>query len=199
MARPDGGMGGIVKIALIGGAGWFGYNYLVNSGLWGQWFGGAAASSALPAGSTGSIVSGDGSGSSSAPPASSSAPPPPPAPAPLVPVSRAALIAAAGGPGVTENVDQWVYYYSQVSGVPVTGGQVNTMLGATNQSATNRDARLTVDQFLAVLPVAGLSGFGAAPRRLVPITARAAWGARTPARALPPNYVRRGAPMNRRR
>lgn len=194
MAR-DSGLGGVLKIALVGGAGYFGYNYLVNSGLWAQWFG-----PAVPAGSV-------------TPPASSSVTPPvavtpggitPPVSAPpappittFAPVSRTALIAAAGGPGVPLNVDQWVYYYSKITGQQVTGSQVNTLLVATNQSATDRGALLTADQFLAVLPTAGLSGFGAVRRPV--LLARAAWGAKTPARALAPNYVRRGAPMIRRR
>jgi hypothetical protein len=185
-----GGLGGIVKIGLIGGAAYFGYNYLVNSGLWAEWFGGSAA---IP---PATVPINTPASSSTTPPATSTPPAATtPPPAPLAPVSRTALIAAAGGPAVTLDVDQWVYYYQQLTGTQVTGGQVNTLLGATNQTAANRGALLSVDQFLAALPTAGLSGFGAAR----PVLARASWGARTPARALPPNYVRRGAPMIRRR
>jgi hypothetical protein len=188
MARSDGGgMGGLLKIALVGGGAWFGYNYLVNSGLWAQWFGGAPASSPPP------------TPPATPTPATSMAPPPSTmpislTPAPLAPVSRDALIAAAGGPAVTLDVDQWVYYYSKITGQQVSGAQVLTLLTTTGQSASDRAKAITVDQFLAALPTAGLSGFGALPR-----LARASWGARTPARALPPNYVRRGAPMIRRR
>lgn len=196
MARDSGGIGGVVKIGLVGVAGWFGYNYLVNSGLWGQWFGGApsAGSSQLP------TPPAPAAPAPAAPAAPAPAPAAPPlAPTATTPVSRAALIAAAGGPGILLDVDQWVYYYNQQKPptLQVTGAQVNTLLNATGGSATNRAAQITVDQFLAVLPTAGLSGLGAPVRR--PILARAAWGAKTPARALPPNYVRRGAPMIRRR
>lgn len=190
MARNSGGgMGGLLKIALIGGAGYLGYNYLVNSGMWASWFGGSTT--AIPPQSLPITTPASSTTPASTTPASAGSP----APAPLAPVSRAALIAAAGGPAATLTVDQWLYYYQQITGAQVTGGQASLILGATNQTSANRGALITVDQFLAALPTAGLSGFSGA----VPRLARASWGAKTPLRALPANYVRRGTPMHRRR
>jgi len=44
--------GDLIKFAIIGVIGYVGYNYLVSSGLWAQWFGGASGGTtpALPAG-----------------------------------------------------------------------------------------------------------------------------------------------------
>jgi hypothetical protein len=207
-----GGLGGIVKIGLIGGAAYFGYNYLVNSGLWAEWFGGSAAAAIPPA----TVPINTPASSSTTPPASSSTTPPAataPPPATTVQSVGSALgqalnaaaiqylgnMIAAGtpAPGGGLTVDQWAYYYGQIRGLTLSASQVESLIQAAGLTDATRSTIISLATFLGALGSVGLSGYRGVGA--VPVLARASWGARTPARALPPNYVRRGAPMIRRR
>lgn len=51
--NPKGGSGEIITLLIVAGGAYLAYNYLVSSGMWGQWFGGGAASAnGLPTTST---------------------------------------------------------------------------------------------------------------------------------------------------
>lgn len=190
------GLGGIVKVAVVGGVAYFGYNYLVNSGLWASWFGGAApVPASVPVSTVTTPASTVSTVGTVTTPASTTTPVTPPAVQSTGSTLGQALNALAGNQSF--DIDQWAYYYGQLRGLTLSGSQVESLIQAAGLTDATRSTVISPATFLAALGSVGLSGFRG--MGAVPMLARASWGGRSPARVLPPNYVRRGAPMIRRR
>lgn len=207
--------GNIIKIGLIAGGAYLGYNYLVQSGMWAQWFGGGVSPQPAPGGSGGAIPFAPIQNTTT-PASTTTGPPAPvgtapaPVPLPVTPTIQQQLANRGAAAGGLLNVDQWVYYYQQITGKILSGEQVGGILAATGQSGSSREKRIPVGDFLAALPMAGLSGLGLDPRRrlaggrvpkVLTIPAAAAIAraqlARRGAR-LPANYLPAFTPMVRR-
>lgn len=144
MTNPKGGMGDIVKVAIMAAIAYYGYQYLVKSGMWAQWLGGAALPQ-LPAGGT-TVQSGQNV-------------------VPItVPVNTSNLqnqLAAAGAAytantGQGLNVDQWVYYYQQAKGVTLSGPQVESLIQTLGLNDASRATIISLPQFMGALGHVGL-------------------------------------------
>lgn len=154
MTNPK-GMGDIVKLAIMAAVAYYGYQYLVSSGLWAQWFGGAP----LP-----QLPAAGGGGTTAVQPGQNVVPI-------TVPVNTSTLrnqLAAAGAQytantGLPLNVDQWVYYYQQAKGVTLSGGQVDTLIQTLGLTNASRGTAITVDQFMAALGHVGLGSIISVP------------------------------------
>lgn len=204
MAHQSGGGSSIVKWVVLAGGAYVGYNYLVSSGMWAQWFG----PSSTPGGGGLTIPAANFPGSSIVPPQPT--PPQNTTPAssttPLSPAALASLqsqIQAAAGAGVTAlDPDQWAYYYAQVRGLTggISGLQMSAILAALNLTPATRAQTVSLAAFLGSLPAAGLSGLGATSRlAFLPIPAQAAVlrAIAERKRSTAGNYLRAGTPMLR--
>src|ERR1700686_1816617 len=166
----------LMKVALVGGEAWLAYEFFLNP-------------TAAPGASTGAPATPSIPSASTAPSAAASTPPPP-----VSAGTRAALIAAAAAANLSSvTADQWAYFYQQITGKPAIFGQpvyapIMSALGITKScpavgstAATCPWSVVSVDQFLAALQGAGLSGLGRRGARRVLL--------------MPRNYVRPGSLM----
>lgn len=157
--------GSIIKLAILAAVAYFGYEYLVRSGLWAQWFGGAT----LPA----------SGGTTALPPVGTTLqlPAPPQAPAISAAVQSQLQTSANGylaaNPGKQMTTDLWLYYYqilvhganpNNLATFPITGAQAATVfnaLGINYNDPTQRVTPVTLPQFIAAMSHAGVSGLSA--------------------------------------
>lgn len=143
--NPSGSMGEIIKYAVLAAVAYYGYQYLVSSGMWAQWFGGTPLPQLPAAGGT--VVQ----------PGQNVVPI-------TVPVNTSALqnqLAAAGAAftantGQSPNVDQWVYYYQQAKGVTLSGPQVESLIQTLGLNDASRATTITLAQFMGALGHVGL-------------------------------------------
>lgn len=132
-------MGGIIKVAIMAAIAYYGYQYLVSSGLWAQWFGGAAPPQPT-GGSGGAIATSSG-------------------PSAAVQQQLATMGAAyKTNTGSDPNVDSWVYYYQQAKGITLSGGQVDNLITALGLNSATRATPIPLSAFVAAMAHVGLSG-----------------------------------------
>lgn len=166
----------IIKWLAVAGGAYLVYWYLTSYGpdgsvaeghasYWSTWFGGATAGAvaagagaAAPAGTTGAGA-GAGTGAGATHPATST-------PAQPVTLKDKILSAARVTAGATMSADQWNYYRNIVAPPALTGEQFGNAFPDPRGSGSAGDpnAAMTVDQFLARISAAGLSGVGSIVR-----------------------------------
>ena len=164
----------IIKMLVVAGGAYALYWYLQSSGLWAQWFGGAAAPVQPGIAPVTTLPTNILATQTSQPVASSGTPA-------AIPGSysqaAAVMTAAAGTP--TYNFDQWSYYWQNTpafSGAPaglgssgsISGNVIAAMIAA---GVGNRAALITAPQWVALLwqqQQAGVSGLGMFARRTAP-------------------------------
>jgi hypothetical protein len=179
--------GSIIKLAIMAAIAYFGYEYLVRSGLWAQWFGGAAQPQPQPTAGGIQTMPGYNPAQAALPAPIQPSPSPiqlsqPPASAISAAVQAQlqasanqylANMQAAGTPKSGLDVDNWLYYYqvlvhganpNNLSTFPITGAQAATVfnaLGINYNDPTARVTPVTLPQFAAAMSRAGVSGVGA--------------------------------------
>jgi hypothetical protein len=154
----------ILTLAIIGVVGYVGYQYLISSGLWAQWFGGSVAPHPLPP--------------QTQPPSTATTPPgyipqpvamppqpqlPPPQTTPVtsalatqLQAAGAQFMSSTGAQGL--NIDQWVFYYQTIKGVTLTGAQVESLILHAGLSDATRGTIIPLATFVNALTGSGLSG-----------------------------------------